>query len=436
MEPQTRVRIPVAALGSEKKMEKIQTVRGMRDFLPEKAAKKQWIEQKCRQAFERYGFAPLETPAVEDFKLLSQKGSGGQAIKEEIYYFKDKSQRELGLRFDLTVPLARVMASNPQLPKPFKRYQIGQVYRYDRPGEKRWRAFTQADWDIVGSKGTTADFEAIAVAIDTMKELGLKKGEFKVKINNRKLLEEIALCCNVAKEKVTECFRCLDKQDKIGQEGVKKELKEKGISPKILENLNQKKLKSLKMKDVEPLKEIQELTQTLKKNKMSEFVEIDLSLARGLEYYTGLVFEICVKNCPSVGGGGRYDNLVESYGGQKTAAVGGSFGIDRLLDLLEDRIKLEPKTRVFVAAVGKEMQEKALELTQKIRSQGINASTDLNQRGISKNLDYANRLGIPFVVIIGEKELKAKQFTLKEMKTGKEKKLKFSNLKKLVELVE
>jgi histidyl-tRNA synthetase len=416
-------------------MVEFQTVRGMRDFGPEKAAKKQWIEAKCRAVFERYGFVPLETPIVEDYALLAKKGSGGEAIKEEIYYFKDKSGRELGLRFDLTVPLARFVAANKALPKPFKRYQIGPVYRYDRPGLWRYRSLTQADWDIVGAAGPMADFEIIAVAIEAMKELGFKKGEFKVRVNSRKLLEEVALCCKIPRELIVECFRCLDKLDKIGEEGVKKELKEKGIDTQILGQLDAAKLKKMKLKNAAPLKEMEELLALLKKNGLSDFVEFDLSLARGLEYYTGVVFEVCVKGKPSLGGGGRYDKLVEGYGGQATPAVGCSLGVDRLLNLLEGKIELQKGPKVLVVPVGKELQGQALDLVQKVRSLGVNASMDLNARGISKNLDYANKLGIPFVVILGEKELKAKEFSLKEMKTGKESKVKLADLKKLVKLV-
>jgi histidyl-tRNA synthetase len=190
-----------------------QTVRGMRDFLPEQAKKKQYIEDCCRRAFEKYGFEPLQTPAVEEFKLLAKKGSGGEAIKEEIYYFKDKGERELGLRFDLTVPLARVMATNPQLIKPFKRYQIARVWRYDRPQAKRYREFTQADADIVGVKGIEADFEIMQVAVEVMRKLEL---EFEIKVNNRMLLEELALKKGIKKEQVKDAFRLIDKLDTRG----------------------------------------------------------------------------------------------------------------------------------------------------------------------------------------------------------------------------
>lgn len=416
-------------------MAEFQVVRGMRDFLPELAVKKQFIEDLCRKVFEKYGFLPLETPVVEEFGLLSKKGSGGEAVKDEIYYFKDKSERELGLRFDLTVPLARVVASNPQLPKPFKRYQIADVYRYDRPGASRYRKFTQADIDIVGSDSAVADFECLAVAIEILQGLGLK---FKIRVNNRKLLEEVALACNVARDCVKECFRCIDKLGKIGLEGVAKELKEKGIGTGILGTITKKGIVDVKkiLKGTEGLVELEGLLGLLKKEGLEKFVEVDLSLARGLEYYTGNVFEVALEKGPSVGGGGRYDNLVKAYGGQDAPAVGISFGVDRLLDVLEKKLVVKAGARVFVVPVGEKMVEQGLELAQKIRALGINASMDLNSRGISKNLDYANKMGIPFAAILGENECKEKCFTLKDMKKGKEQKVKIADLKKLEKIVE
>ncbi len=411
-------------------MAEFRTVRGMRDFLPEKALKKRFLEKACVKVFQRYGFVPLETPVVEEFGLLAKKGSGGEAIREEIYCFKDKSDRELGLRFDLTVPLARVVSSNPQVAKPFKRYQLGRVYRYDRPGEKRYREFTQADFDIVGSGSPIADFEVIAAAVEAMKAFGFRKGEFFVKVNSRPLLEKIVSKAGIQKETLKECFRCLDKLGKLGEKGVKKELGEKGFNAGVLEIIKEKPSRQ----DIP--KEFAALLNLLEKEGLSEFVELDLSLARGLEYYTGMVFEVCVKGCPSVGAGGRYDDLVGLYGGQETPCVGGSFGIDRLLDLLEQKLEPVRRTRVFVVPVGKEMQLPALKLAQKIRALGVNASMDLNARGISKNLDYANKLGIPFAAILGENEAKKKEFSLKDMNSGKETKVKLSDLKKLPKMLE
>ena len=407
----------------------LKTVKGMQDFLPEQAAKKQLIEETFRKVFERYGFKPMETPALEDFSLLSKKGAAGEAIKEEIYYFKDKGNRELGMRFDLTVPLARVVASNPSMPKPFKRYQIEKVWRYDQPQQKRWREFTQADADIIGTGSILAEFEIIAMTIDALKELGLKG---KVKVNDRRLLEEVALQSGVKKEQLAECFRSIDKLDKIGKQGVEKELKEKGINRQILGQLTadlnslQKKAKTAAL--------LKELFEMLKENGVEQFVQFDLSLARGLEYYTGIVFEVVVEG-PSIGGGGRYDNLIESFGGQQTPAIGISFGVERILDLLENKTKLENKTLVFVAPLKEEFNGAALKLAQQIRSLGIGVEIDLMQRKVGKNMEYVNKEGIPFAIVLGEKEVKEKKFRLKEMKAGKETEIKMSELEKLAKTV-
>ncbi len=412
---------------------KFQSVRGMRDLLPEQAKKKQFIEDVLRKEFEAYGFEPLETPVVEDFELLAAKGGAGEAIKEEIYYFKDKSDRELGMRFDLTVPLARVVANNPQLVKPFKRYQIGKVYRYDRPGQKRWREFTQADADIVGSSSIMADFEIVALAYKAMKNFGLK---FVIKISNKQLLEEIGIATGVPKEKLNDCFRSLDKMDKISAEGVKKELDDKKIPAKILGVIKENDLKKIEsiVKDKKGLNELKELLDYCKQSGLGEFIRFDASLARGLEYYTGNVFEIVVENGPSVGGGGRYDNLIELYGGPKTPAVGISFGVDRLLDMLEGKELCRANTKLLVIPIGLEAGKESLRIARELRSLGLNVENDLMQRSLSKNMEYASKKGIPFVAIIGENELKAKELTVKNLSTGKQEKIKFSELEKIREL--
>ena len=414
-------------------MTEFQTVRGMRDFLPEQAAKKQYIEDICRKVFESYGFQPLETPAVEGFELLAKKGSGGEAIKDEIYYFKDKSDRELGLRFDLTVPTARVVATNPNFQKPFKRYQIGKVWRYDRPQAQRYREFTQADYDIFGSNGAMADFEIIAVTVDVLKKLGLKG---KVVVNDRKVLEEAAEKNGVKKEQITDCFRSIDKLDKIGKDGVEKELKDKGINAKILGQLN---LSLEKLEKELPssvaLQELKNVFALVKEAGIQEYVQFDLSLARGLEYYTGIVFEVKSGMGPSIGGGGRYDRLIETYGGRETPAIGSSFGIDRILDLLEKQLPAFAPAKIFLAAIGNENFPEVVKIAGKLREQGVAVEVDLMDRNPGKNTEYAYKKGIPFVVFVGEKEISAKELELKNLKTGKTVKVKFSEIGKVAELM-
>lgn len=416
-----------------------QTVRGMRDFLPEQARKKKFIESVCRRVFESYGFQPIETPVIEELALLAKKGSAGEEIEKEIYSFKDKGDRDLGLRFDLTVPLARVAASNSQLRMPFKRYQIERVYRYDRPQAKRYREFTQADIDILGSESMLAEFECIAIASEICQKLGL---EFSIAINSRKLLEQAAAYCGVQKEKIADCFRIIDKLEKIGEDGVKKELKETGIDAKILGLIKEKNLKKIeellveKNLDLEGLNDLETLMDLLKREKLDKFVELDLSLARGLAYYTGTVFEVRVKEGPSIGGGGRYDELIGLYGNRKIPAVGISFGIDRILDTIEEKLEVPKETRVLVCYLNEKFQMNALNLAQELRRQGIGTELDLMDRNISKNLEYANKAGIELVALIGEKEAEKNSFTVKNMKTGEQKTLKISEAGKILSAFE
>ncbi len=410
----------------------------MRDFLPEKARKKKFIEETCKRIFELYGFEPLETPIVEELSLLTKKGSAGAEIEQELYTFEDKAGRALGLRFDLTVPLARVIASNKQLAMPFKRYQIGRVYRYDRPQAKRYREFTQADVDIIGVSSVLAELELIALSRDIVKALGIQAY---LTINSRELLESLALASSVKKEQLTECFRAIDKAEKFGWSAVEKELEEKGISTELLGivkqndlNAAEEKIKERKL-STKGLEEIKKLMGYLKAQQLSEFVKVDLALARGLDYYTGIVMEIKIAGGPSIGGGGRYDKLIGLYGGRELAATGISFGVDRILDTIEDKLPGETKTKVFVIAVNKELTMQALELTQNIRKLGINAELDLMQRNISKNLEYANKRGIPYAIILGPRELQAKQFKLRNMESGEERLIGLDELEKLKEIL-
>ena len=407
--------------------------KGTREIKPEEKLLMNRIIEKLQKIFELYGFQPLETPAVEGFELLAKKGSGGEAIKDEIYYFKDKSDRELGLRFDLTVPTARVVATNPNFQKPFKRYQIGKVWRYDRPQAQRYREFTQADYDIFGSNGAMADFEIIAVTVDVLKKLGLKG---KVVVNDRKVLEEAAEKNGVKKEQITDCFRSIDKLDKIGKDGVEKELKDKGINAKILGQLN---LSLEKLEKELPssvaLQELKNVFALVKEAGIQEYVQFDLSLARGLEYYTGIVFEVKSGMGPSIGGGGRYDRLIETYGGRETPAIGSSFGIDRILDLLEKQLPAFAPAKIFLAAIGNENFSEVVKIAGKLREQGVAVEVDLMDRNPGKNTEYAYKKGIPFVVFVGEKEISAKELELKNLKTGKTVKVKFSEIGKVAELM-
>lgn len=400
---------------------KFQPLKGMRDLPPEAAMKKQFVLGVIRSTFERYGFAPMDTPALESFDMLSMKG-GGDAIRREIYNFKDQGNREIGLRFDLTVPLARFVSNNPTMPKPFKRYAIGEVWRYDNPQASRWRQFTQADVDIIGSSSITADAECVAAVMDALDSAGLK--DFKVRINNRKLLESIVISCGVGKEKVLDVFRAIDKMDKIGKPGVEEELKKIGVDPdKIFSYLSRE---VSQLEKIQGFEELNGLLDSMGNFGVADRVKVDLTLVRGLEYYTGNVFEVVSSLSVSIGGGGRYDNMMAAYDAGDMSAVGMSIGVDRLLELIEGETPKTP-AKVFVAIIG-DVQKEALQIANNLRKNGINTSVELGSRNVKKQLEYADSLKVPYVVFIGPDEVGKKTAKVRDMQTRKEEDVKFEDL--------
>ncbi len=399
--------------------------KGTEDYPPEKKIIRNEIVEILKRLFERYGFNPLETPILEKYSTLSAKYAGGSEILKETFRLKDQGDRELGLRYDLTIPLARFIAMNPQIGFPFKRYQIEKVFRDGPISRARIREFWQCDVDIVGVKSLIADVEIIQLALDAVKELNLK---CKIKINNRKLLTEIIEYSGI-KENTDSIILTIDKLYKIGLNDVKKELKQKNLSDEQIKKListisvkgtNKQKLEKISKKiNKEGIKELKQVLKYFKKD-----VELDPSLARGLSYYTGTIFEIILVDkslgC-SIGGGGRYDNMIGSFlGKSEIPAVGISFGLEPLTAILET-IRKTTKTVTQVYIIPIKILDKSLKIANKLRNEGINVDIDLMDRSISKNLNYANKLEIPFVIFIGEDELIQNKLKLRNMKTGKEK---------------
>ncbi|MHA1581165.1 MAG: histidine--tRNA ligase [Candidatus Baldrarchaeia archaeon] len=433
-------------------MKEFRTLRGMRDFLPRDMIKREKILRIIRKVFESYGFEPLETPAIEYWEVLSRKC--GEDVEKQIFKFKDKGGRDVGLRFDLTVPFARVVAQNPYLPKPFKRYCISRVWRYERPQTGRYREFWQADADIAGSPLPDADAEVIAVGVDALKALGLSNIE--VRLNNRKILEGMALKAGVPSDKVLDVFRSIDKLDKIGLEGVMEELSLKGIpkevSEKLLEFISingenmevlekaRNLLKGSKIGE-EGIEELISILDILEAYDARSYVKIDLSIVRGLDYYTGPIFEYVLKESPSgeqfrlaIAGGGRYDNLIELYGGSHVPATGVSLGVERIMEILEGSVleDEETLTKVYVIPVKEEVRLEAMRIAQKLRRENIPTDIDLMRRKLDKSLEYADKRGIPFVIIVGPKDLKEGYVVLRDMKTRLQEKI---NVSKVVEVV-
>lgn len=411
--------------------------RGMRDFLPEEMIKRNYVFDTIKKVFESYGFDPLETPIVEKWEVLAAKGGGGEAIKDEIYYFKDKGERELGLRFDLTVPLCRVIANNRSLAKPFKRYAIGRVYRYDEPQFGRYRELWQADVDIVGSNSPEADAEVVAVALECLKKLGFE--DFEVRINNRKVINDFFDAIKLDEDEKKNVMRIIDKLDKIGEEGVKKQLENVISKPeieKIVQFITIKEDIGKIEKLVEKKEGINELRQTIDSliamGVEKERLTIDMSLVRGLEYYTGPVFELSVEGGKwSVGGGGRYDRLISVLNGEETPATGISLGVERLIILMEEKKlfkKQKTYTQVFVASVNVENRDVVYGISNELRKEGINTENDISGKNLKKQFDYINNKEIPICIIIGPEEVKQGIATVRNMKDGKEIKVKFENV--------
>ena len=391
---------------------KLSNVRGMRDLVGLDALLQKKVESNFENVFTKYGYAPLYTPAVENFDLFKIKGAAGDAIKNEIYYFKDKSDRELGLRFEFTASLARVAATT-QLKLPYKRYQIGEVYRYDRPQAKRYRAFNQADIDILGVPGLGAEIEVMKIIKDCFNSLDLKP---KVIFNSRKLLND--LFTKFAKGKEVEAMRILDKIDKIGDIAVKEMLKVEGIDERVVDVIKKNSVEELKkiLGESDGIKEVNEFLEKCKEEGL-EFIEFNASLARGFDYYTGIVFEIKLDAGPSVGGGGRYDNLIKTYGGRDTPAVGIGLGVSRIFDYLKENNVKNVVNGMFLVNLTKETK-KVNDFASRLREIDVICETDLKNFKLAKAFEYAEKKGYRIVGIIGDDELASNKITIKNLLNG------------------
>jgi len=414
----------------------LQLPKGMRDFAPEEKILRDNILKKLVETFELYGYAPLETPIVERYEVLSAKFAAGEAsdAMKETFKLQDQGKRDLGLRFDLTVPFARFVAMNPSIKFPFKRYQIGEVFRDGPIKLGRYREFWQCDVDIAGAPDMMADSELIKLALDAFKKLNI---DIYLKVNNRKLLISLLTYCGVPQKAIEDVVIIIDKLAKIGESEVKKELKkllDKEVIDKIIEIFKTEgtskqifdKLDKLDL-DKQGKIGLQELKDVFYyfSNSQLETIQLDLSLARGLGYYTGTIFEGFQKSAEvssSVCGGGRYDNMIGEYmqDKNKITAVGISFG----LDVIAEAIKLSgyevQKSKVKVLVIPIRTRKSSAKIADKLRKAGINTDIDLVGKSPTKNLDFANKMGIPYVLFAGETEIKRNKYKLKNMKSGVE----------------
>jgi histidyl-tRNA synthetase len=408
--------------------------RGIRDIEPDEMAKRNWVYERIREMFRRYAFQEMEPATLEELRTLEAKS--GPAIKDEIYWFNDKAGRSIGLRFDLTVGMARMVAGRSDLPEPIKLACIGGNWRYDEPQFGRYRYFTQWDAEIFGSDDPTADAEAVALSMDILSNVGLK--EFEVRISNRKVIQGFVESLGLKGQEKTEAvFRTVDKSRKISAEAVKTELRSAGLESNVTDSLVE--FISIQGKPARVLEKISEVQTRSEEAKLGyrELVLLadalqglgkldrclfDMSVVRGIGYYDGIVFEAFDKGGEEVGavlGGGRYDRLCGVYGKRSIPATGVAGGIERLLISLE-KAGVLPKHKevgtVFVAAVNDEVRQHTLSIAAKLRDARIASDVDVKHKSLAKQLEYANSLGIPYALIVGPQELKSGQVKLRDMK--------------------
>lgn len=414
----------------------LDTAKGMRDIMPEEAQLREEVISQLKSVFRSYGFVPLETPLIERYDVLSAKFGAGQEsdAMSETYTLTDNGNRELGLRFDLTVPLSRFIGMNRTIKLPFKRYQIGRVFRDAPIKAGRYREFTQCDVDIVGATSMMADATCILLAYETYTKLGL---DVTIRVNNRIFLFELLQSYGIKEEDCPSIIMSIDKLDKIGIQGVLDEIKTKGFdaaaAKKAVELFFDAQNKSFEeqltmfkqhLPESEGLEQLKEVMSFCKKPQ----IVFDPTLARGLGYYTGTIFEIDGKDSKigSLGGGGRYDKLIGNYlesnkqaTNREYPAVGISFGLDRIVDILKQQQKNNKETKKQVSCdillVPLGTQSETFAIAQKLRSKGLRVDIDMMNRNVGKNVKFALDYDIPFVGVVGENELAAKEVLVKNL---------------------
>ena len=447
-------------------MSKPSIPKGTRDFLPVEMERRNYIFDTIREAFRKFGFLQIETPAMENIStLLGKYGDEGDKLlfrilnsgnfldgvstaEQDVSNVRELTLKiaEKGLRYDLTVPFARfVVQHRDAITFPFRRYQIQPVWRADRPQRGRYREFYQCDADIVGSDSLLNEVELIELIDDVFGRLGINVS---IKINNRKILAGIAELIGEA-DKITDITVAIDKLDKIGLDNVNKELEEKCISTESIELLqpilmlggdNGEKLDKLRhilsasTMGQKGIEETETILSYLADCRLAASLELDLTLARGLNYYTGAIIEVKARDVQigSISGGGRYDNLTGVFGLQGVSGVGISFGADRIYDVL-DTLGLFPThsaaaTQILFAAFDEEGRKYSLPIVRSIRRKGIAAELYPDNAKIKKQMQYANDKRIPFVAIVGDEEIKSHSVMLKNMETGEQKLVSIDNI--------
>ncbi|MFA6917899.1 MAG: histidine--tRNA ligase [Candidatus Gracilibacteria bacterium] len=420
-------------------MKKIEPIilKGTRDFLPQEMSKRLYVMDKIRRIFEKFGYDTIETPIICPAEtILGKYGDEGTKLT---YNFNDNGNRRIALPYDLTVPFARLVAANwRNLPMPFKRYQIQRVWRAENPQKGRLREFYQCDIDIIGTTSLIAETETAKIIAEVFNALGFKN--INIKINSRRLLNAVLKAFSIPEEKIIGVIRQIDKLDKIGEENVILGIKDLGINEgkEILNLLKPEKTNTETFKKLAKY-DLSELIEFFKYCKEfdipDEMIKFDPSLARGLDYYTGITYEVVSKDLDfgSLCAGGRYDNLCGLFCDENFSGVGVAFGFERIM-MGMDKLNLLPElgtnSKVMVTIFDENCIPESFKIYNRLLEDGINSEIYLEPGNLSKQFKYADKKRIPFVVILGPDEIKEGKVMIKSMTTGKQKDIPIEQLTK------
>lgn len=423
----------------------IQNVKGGYDFLPKEQRIRNYINNILKETFEEYGFNPIETPILCYYDILSDKYDENNDILKEIYRLKDQGNRNLGLRYDLTIPFAKFIALNKnRITFPFKRYEINKVFRDGPVKIGRDREFTQCDADVVGIEGQLIEAELLSLYVKAFKKLNI---EIIIKYNNRSLMTGLILESNIEEDLVPSITTIIDKKDKITEQELTNYLLEIGLNNNQISKLNKyfnMTLQELKKEFKNTpntrirlgLEELNNLTKYLKSLNINKICQVSTSLARGQNYYTGNVFEVYEKNNKikgSIGAGGRYDKIIGNFinDGNTYPTVGISFGLTSIYELLKDKEIFNTKSQTDIYIIPLNTEIESLKLANKIRKLGFSVEIEMTNKKIRKSMEYADREKIQYVIVLGENEIRNKSFKIKNMFTNREYLINFNNLNKL-----
>ena len=409
----------------------LKNVKGTYDYLPNEQRIRNFINETLKEIFEKYGYQPLETPIICYYDLLAGKYDESNDLLNEIYKLTDQGKRKLGLRYDLTVPFAKCITITKDLRLPFKRYEIGKVFRDGPVKTGRDREFIQCDVDVVGIQGQMIEAELISLFIEGYNKLGI---DVIVKYNSRNLMSGLIIEQGISSDLVSNVITIIDKLDKIKEEELLKEFNNLNINNEKANNLlnifkldlnqlNEKYQNTNNELIKKGLSELNELESYIKEYK--DNIKFVATLARGQEYYTGNVFEVYSKNnelsC-SLGGGGRYDNMITDFigDGNKYPAVGISFGLSTIYEILKNKEQFKNRSLIDIYIIPMNTKKESLVLANKLRNLGYKVDIEMNDKKLKKSFEYANKENIPYVIVLGEDEIKNNYFNIKNMETGEQ----------------